>query len=374
VTRVTLVTFAAIVGGLCAVALASSAACSLEGFSAKFGLDAAPVVVVDSGGAPSDGCNADLAHDGKNCGFCGHDCGDLACTDGACAPARFVTGEDTILGIAANDSAVVWSNEGHVRTCPATGCTTPAEVVDPRPLSGALVLTGDNLVFGTGRTSTNGAGRCTFPRCKDQQDTLYNVDGENSIAAEGFEVFFLAASQNRVLYCGTQQGCGDTPDLIANAPATGPAALGPLRLYWTARPPVNAIYACLRSGADKGSPLVPIASNQANPTAITTDAQRVYWTTFDDGAVRSCPLDGCGGAPTDLAIGQQGPAGIASDGSYVYWANAGGTVVRCPAAGCGGVAPTVLARGLTSPRALAMNATSLWIVAEGGSTILRVPK
>ena len=203
---------------------------------------------------------------------------------------------------------------------------------------------------------------------------MFDLSAPNAVAAEGLDVFILEAGAGRVRRCGSLSGCGSAPALVASAPATGPAALGPTRIYWTALPPVNAVYAAPRGGAPAGA-LAPLASAQANPTAIATDDARVYWTALDDGAVRACPLDGCAGRPIDVATGQAGPSGLASDGTHLYWANAAaGTVVRCPAAGCGAAGPTTLARGLAGPSAVALDAAAVWVVTGGRTQIVRIPR
>src|SRR5260370_1321063 len=71
-----------------------------------------------------------------------------------------------------------------------------------------------------------------------------------------------------------------------------------------------------------------MATGVNHPFAMASDANRVYWTEFGDargtpnGAVKGCPVTGCGAKPIQYGIGQMNPRGIATDGQYVYWGTA----------------------------------------------------
>src|SRR5208282_6801134 len=89
---------------------------------------------------------------------------------------------------------------------------------------------------------------------------------------------------------------------------------------------------CPTSGCT-GAPVV-VGSASQRTSVLAVDAQRVYWIDpgdppppksigpDTDGAVRSCPLSGCGaGGPTVLASYPKWRPGAALvvDGVYLYW-------------------------------------------------------
>jgi hypothetical protein len=118
--------------------------------------------------------------------------------------------------------------------------------------------------------------------------------------------------------------------------------------------------------------------------AVVSDSNRVYWTEWGDsshatGAVKSCPLTGCGAGPTVYASAIAGPRGIAIDGQNVYW---GATYVisqteagifSCPLAGCTSAGPTMLAPA-TEPGCLAVGPTDVYWSEDIEGTVYHVPK
>ncbi len=90
------------------------------------------------------------------------------------------------------------------------------------------------------------------------------------------------------------------------------------------------------------------------------DATRVYWTEmYSARSVRSCPIAGCTGGPTTLALGQLYPRSLAVDSAHAYWftgeAYEGpGQLVERALAGCGST-PTVLAAEQPTPSSLALD-------------------
>jgi hypothetical protein len=73
--------------------------------------------------------------------------------------------------------------------------------------------------------------------------------------------------------------------------------------------------------------VITIASTQNGPVGVALDAQNIYWTNADEGAVYRAARTG--GARTTIATSQPHPLGIAVEGSDVYWANVNaGTIAR----------------------------------------------
>jgi hypothetical protein len=111
------------------------------------------------------------------------------------------------------------------------------------------------------------------------------------------------------------------------------------------------------------------------PSAVAVDESNVYWAengdTDGDGAIKSCPVTGCEGAPTLYASLQASPVGIAVDANNVYWATADAIEV-CAIGGCGGQ-PTKLASA-QSGIGIAVDATYVYWVEFAAQTVNRVPK
>ena len=98
-------------------------------------------------------------------------------------------------------------------------------------------------------------------------------------------------------------------------------------------------------------------------------AGNVYWTTYGDGTVRTCPASGCGGAPTTLASVQNSLASLAVDATNVYWVNyQTGTVMKCGVGGCGG-SPTTLWLGPAGLTAIAADGTNVYFTT--GTQVMR---
>jgi hypothetical protein len=101
-------------------------------------------------------CNAQLVSDPKNCGRCGHDCGDLACVQGVCQPKRVSLGgtgtindwasSGTNLYLAMNDGVHVVPIDGLADG--GAGVVIPNSSVNGAPI--AVSLDDVNVYFTTG--------------------------------------------------------------------------------------------------------------------------------------------------------------------------------------------------------------------------------
>jgi len=119
-----------------------------------------------------------------------------------------------------------------------------------------------------------------------------------------------------------------------------------------------------------------------HPYFIASDANRVYWTEFGDdfgtanGAVKSCPIAGCGAGPTVYTSSQINPAALAVDAQNVYWGSASyggvvGAIWSCPISGC-----TTPARLSSAgiPYGIAVDATYVYWVDNDDGTVHKIAK
>ncbi|WP_159398032.1 hypothetical protein [Sorangium cellulosum] len=88
----------------------------------------------------------------------------------------------------------------------------------------------------------------------------------------------------------------------------------------------DSIFECEKT-ARGGSPATFI-SGELGLTSMAVGCTGVYWTvggtgTSADGAVKMCPLDGCGAGPRIIASGQARPTSITLRNGLVYWTNRG---------------------------------------------------
>ena len=120
----------------------------------------------------------------------------------------------------------------------------------------------------------------------------------------------------------------------------------------------------------------PLATGLDETEGITSDSNNVYWTEFGDmagsqnGAVKGCPLAGCGNGPTVYASGQGNPVGIVSDGQKVYWGNYGsGGIFSCSVSGCAN-SPTLVVNA-DSPWGIAIDASYVYWVSVTDNSLHR---
>jgi hypothetical protein len=102
--------------------------------------------------------------------------------------------------------------------------------------------------------------------------------------------------------------------------------------------------------------------------------------TGSNGTVSKCAVGTmCGTQTTPFASGRSGLAyaGVVAGSSDVYWAETGtsagdGKIMSCPVAGCG-AAPTVRVAGLTAPSGIAQDTTSIYFLDAYGVYKLAKP-
>lgn len=119
-------------------------------------------------------------------------------------------------------------------------------------------------------------------------------------------------------------------------------------------------------------PLV-LATGQAGPYGLALTDTDVYWFNSGSGALMRCAKSGCGGSPTQIAMGAPKGFFVAADATHVYWNhNTDGELLRCPQAGCPDLVPEVIAQ-VAKATFIAVDDDYLYASTNVGR-LVRVPK
>jgi hypothetical protein len=332
------------------------------------------------------GCETSLLTSDTNCGACGHDCGGVGlCTAGVCQPLAIATAVSSPITLSVSGPSVFWVVDTEVQRCPITGCTTkyPGDVGDgvhvPKysqtgpyyidtdttnvwwpgyttdytqqsifycavagcggnPPSAVAGVSGDNYSTQmTGNTANlywvNGNnGTVTRVRKSDKTSLNLPIPYLTSLAN-------IAADDNHVLITDSSAPVNGGGLYVCSDASTDCAGKFALLLdtaqYVTTngtlavvnQPSSGAIVTCDLSAGCSGSGTV-LTMGEMNVSAITADANAVYWAIGTGGTIRTCPLPSCAGGPQTLASAQLTPRSIVNDPSFVYWANQGTTTAN----------------------------------------------
>jgi sugar lactone lactonase YvrE len=138
-------------------------------------------------------------------------------------------------------------------------------------------------------------------------------------------------------------------------------------------------HSCLGGDCSGGvcQPVV-MASGQANAVAIAVGGGYVYWTEYGAGAVRRCPVTGCGASPETVAtVSGSYTMGLAIDATDAYFsakvaANPSlGSVYRVPLDGS--AQPTELATNLDHPVWMAIDSANVYWADWGDGRLMYCP-
>jgi hypothetical protein len=122
--------------------------------------------------------------------------------------------------------------------------------------------------------------------------------------------------------------------------------------------------------AERSCTVVIVASGQAGPQNIATDATHIYWTNRNgDQVMRAAKA---GGAVETFAAGQDGAQGIALDASHVYWTNFFGDQVMRRAKSGGELES--LATVQDGAYGIALDATHVYWTSGEDDTVMRRAK
>lgn len=311
-----------------------------------------------------------------SCGSCAGSCFDGRCilTFASTAASPDMQGED----IAVDSTSVYWTNavDGTVLKAPVGGGTVTTlasgqgDVMGVTVDSTSVYFTRGPAVYPlVGRVPLQGGPVTTLSCCDD------NMKGP--VAVDSASVYWV------------QDFLASAP-LDGGTPATVSTACGAFSVHTTGVActswGINPYDGSILDVPKGGGAAVTLASGQAQPFAVASDAQNAYW--LNEGTSQSSP-SGLGtvmraaladGSPVTLASGvtlpwglSSGYADIAVDAANVYFATGNwsadcnfpcsGAIMRVP---IGGGTPVTVVALQAAPFAIAINATSAyWISASG---------
>lgn len=222
---------------------------------------------------------------------------------------------------------------GHVCGCGSTSCT--AGICDAHVLAAnqgapvVLALHNDKLYWGNDVDRTVS----TVPVAGGTASVLY--PGHTQVRGFAFDAtrVYLTRFVFNIVESGALDGSGTGNFTNAREPGAAGIATDANAVYW-------ATYDGSTTGLIRTSPLgargtgATLVTGQVRPDGVAVDAASIYWTTNNPttGTVMKVPL--AGGTPVPLAETQASPHSIAVAGGFVYWTNQGdgtpNTGLFCP--------------------------------------------
>jgi hypothetical protein len=317
------------------------------------------------------GCCAcgDTTSDVHNCGYCGHDCGSAACTNGICDTSVLATAQVDAYAIAVDEQNVYWTVEGTgkdgaVMKLPLTGNAQPTALATGLYYPAALTVDATRVYFATAdglySVPIAGNGSASSLASLDGSATGITVDKSNVyVSLTPFSPMETGSVISVPLTGGAAKTLADGLDQPKGVATSGP------NVYFADTTDVFSVAA----GGGTAKTIEP----QQYAYSVAADATHTYWTSgLEMGAVMQAGLGG--GVPLTLVANQFYPNAIAVDASNVYFTvgkGGGGTVVKVP---IGGGAAVTLASAQAYPTSVAVNSTRVFWVNFGTGTINSVAK
>ena len=181
------------------------------------------------------------------------------------------------------------------------------------PQFGGLLVVGGELLFTRG-----GVFSCPPTGCHDQATSFYMPD-RGSLASDGTNLFMGSGplGTTNIVECPLT-GCGSSPTMLQSENGDGLTVLGSA-LFWASFGN-GAVQTCPLTGCPVAKSLTPA---NVSVDAYAVDATSLYYrqsgATANTSNIYSCPIAGCGSTPTQVAAAS-GYGAIVTNGTNVFWA------------------------------------------------------
>lgn len=333
-----------------------------------------------------------------NCGYCGHSCGNGACSMGLCpvttilqdsmvtmpmtslvAPVRLVVSSD-LKQLWVVDSGKAPSS-GQLYALDLTVALPSVTHVDMNLDSPADVTLDALNAYVAIHGSMKGAllpySRSTFSAGMK----VNNLPQLNDDAVAGTYVWVTTPTSVMTAEPNTSSSIASgNPRHLRALP------LSPNTLYWLEDDPnmsgARRLVSHDNTANGAASPLATGLYQDADLAIVGGVAYVALPTLFSPtqpGEILAIPLTPDAGAPSKIADAKN-PAGVISDGQNVYFTDTGAAagVYRCPASGCDGAPPALIAQAL-APACIAIDASYVYFcdlsgAADGKAAVKRVPR
>jgi hypothetical protein len=254
----------------------------------------------------------------------------LTVVNGSVGSAAFVGNDPTITSLTENPSALFG--------CAGAGCPPPPlqRLAGGFPASGNY---GFNELFGYGQdvyyqwnfpgaTANHGISLCaglSASACTSMVDIIDN--GLPPLAADATDVYFNfvnpGTTVNEIAKCSNAAQC-TTPTVVLSGVAPTAMTVYGTNLYYVTFYAVplggGPVFSCPTAGCTVGAAFGTLPTDTVSD--ITSDSSGVYFA--GESTIYMCPLTGCTAAgPKAIATGQASPTFIHTDASFVYWVDMG---------------------------------------------------
>jgi hypothetical protein len=371
----------------------------------------------DASSDASSGCTVDIGcgmptTDPHNCGGCGHDCDGGACIDASCAPLPpqvLATGQASPFAIATDGVDVYWLNaglavgggksglltfsRGAVLKCSVSGCdnrpTLLAQLAVSPSFGGSVPLSPSALALDDAHVyfaDNDGVHVCAKSGCNCEPRTLTRTPAsaltlwDGGLAFVGGSADLLSGVVGECigdLCSGALFDAGAQPSNLRGMTSTGGA------FYWLTT--LGRMYSCPIGGCGSAPTLAWTSPSSLGfvPSLfeVAAGSGSLYFTSSDEaplGGVARCTATECEATAKAFAVDRQSATSIAVTGGEVIWSDGEG-VVECPTGGCPDGGPGVLVPSATLLSAFAIDPSWIYLAswtdayAENG-TITRVAR
>jgi hypothetical protein len=278
-----------------------------------------------------------------------------------------------VRGIVATSNAIVTAHAGGLTWCNDPACGTSSTMSLTGAGAAAIArVPGTETVLAV--SSGNRLFGCTgsLAMCAERYQATDFI-GIGAFAASATQIFWMDATY-RLL--SAPQGAAATTEWLLAGEADRELAGAPFDTVVLASP-AESYVVHVTSAAPALSTVIASPRDVLGPRGVALAQGSVFIASRGNGQIVRCPLAGCTDAAdasvgSTIATNQAGPLYLATDATHVYWTNEGGgladgTVTRAPLTGG---AVEVVITGLVKPRYIAVSAAAIWVTIgqPGGPT------